>query len=118
MSAARNAGQRLQDIVCAINLALDVVARGRDAFDADWTLRAALVRQFEIIGEAAAALPRELLERYPETPWAKVRGMRNELAHRYFSNDPDTVWQSAVEDLPPLLNQTERILADLEDPTE
>ena len=114
MSTARSARQRLEDMVGAIDLALDVVGRGRQAYDAEWTLRAALIREFEIIGEAVAALPPELLERYPESPWAKARGMRNELAHRYFADDPDLVWQSAVENLPPLLVQVKRILAELE----
>jgi uncharacterized protein with HEPN domain len=118
VSSSRGSHQRLEDIAHAIELALDVVARGRGAFDEEWTLREALVRQFEIIGEAVAALPPELLERYPETPWAKVRGMRNELSHRYFENDPDIVWLSAVKDLPPLLSQVERILIDLEASTE
>lgn len=118
MSVVRRARQRLEDIVGSIDLALDVVSRGRQAYDDEWTLRAALIREFEIIGEAVAALPPELLERYPETPWAKARGMRNELAHRYFASDPDLVWQSAVENLPPLLDQVKCILAELEDSTE
>jgi uncharacterized protein with HEPN domain len=118
MSASRNARQRLEDILRAIDLALDVVTRGREAYDDDWTLREALIREFEIIGEATAALPQEVLERYPETPWAKARGMRNELAHRYFASDPDLVWQAAITDLPPLRYQVNRMLTDLEDTTE
>lgn len=72
----------------------------------------AVERNFEIIGEAVANLPEEVLARYPEIPWSRMRGLRNILAHEYFGVDLSIIWQTAQEDLPPLRPQLQRILKD------
>ena len=81
-----------------------------DAFLADDKTIDAVERNFEIIGEAVANLPGEVLARYPEIPWSKMRGLRNILAHEYFGVDVSIIWQTAQEDLPPLRPQLQRIL--------
>jgi uncharacterized protein with HEPN domain len=78
--------------------------------EGNWMARMALERAIEIIGEAASRLPDELQQRHPEVPWHKIVGMRNWLAHGYFSVKPELVWNTAVEHLAPLEEQIKAIL--------
>ncbi|MBS3934316.1 MAG: DUF86 domain-containing protein [Truepera sp.] len=64
-----------------------------------------------IIGDATRHLPPEVETRYPEVPWAKMRGMRNVLVHEYPWTSPRTLWDTATMNLPPRLPALERILA-------
>ena len=67
----------------------------------------ALIRELEIIGEAAGNLSEEFCETYPQIPVSVMRGLRNVLAHQYFAVDLKTVWTIAQEDVPPLLKMIE-----------
>ena len=49
---------------------------------------------------------------YPAIPWKQIIGMRNRLVHAYSEIDYEQVWKALTEDLPPLIEQWERILAD------
>jgi len=49
---------------------------------------------------------------HPEIPWKLMRGMRNVLAHQYFTTDADVLWRTATEDLPPLVGQLEGLFPD------
>ncbi|MCK4764107.1 MAG: DUF86 domain-containing protein [Candidatus Aminicenantes bacterium] len=60
----------------------------------------AVVRCFEIIGEAVKNLPVEIKSKYPEVPWREIAGMRDKMAHEYFGIDLKIVWQTIGEDLP------------------
>jgi uncharacterized protein with HEPN domain len=52
----------------------------------------AVIRNFEIIGEAANRLPDEFKDRYSEIDWHRIRGFRNRIVHDYFGIDYSIVW--------------------------
>jgi len=53
----------------------------------------AVIRNFEIIGEAANLLPENLKDGYPDIDWHRIRGFRNRIVHDYFGIDYSIVWQ-------------------------
>lgn len=67
-------------------------------------LRDGIIRQLEIIGEAAGHLSLDFRDRYPEIPWEDVVGMRHRLIHGYFNVNLDIVWETATTDAPQLLS--------------
>jgi uncharacterized protein with HEPN domain len=84
--------------------------RDREDLDLDRLLNLALARLLEIIGEAASRVSLEERTRYPQIPWPQIIGMRNRLIHGYNLVDFEILWQTVVEDLPPLIANLERIL--------
>lgn len=62
----------------------------------------AVIRNFEIIGEAAKHIPEEYKEKYPELPLREMTGMRNVLIHDYLGIDYQFIWQTIKDDLPQL----------------
>lgn len=60
----------------------------------------AIIRNFEIIGEAAKNIPDEIKNKYPEIPWKKMYGLRNLIAHEYFGIDYEMIWEIAKKSLP------------------
>jgi uncharacterized protein with HEPN domain len=70
----------------------------------------AVVRQLEIIGEAARNLPEDLRGEHSDVPWGQIVGLRNRLVHAYFQVDLAIVWEIAALDLPLLKAQVETIL--------
>ena len=71
----------------------------------------AVVRRFEIIGEAARHLSPATLNAMPDIPWKLIVGMRNLLIHDCDDVDPRRVWKDAQDDLPPLIARLEAYLA-------
>lgn len=71
---------------------------------------AAVVREFEIIGEAVGKLPKAVKAEFPEVPWQDIKDFRNMLAHEYFGVDMEIVWNAIKTELPTLLNATQIIL--------
>ena len=72
----------------------------------EWT-QDAVVRNIEIIGQAAKELSESTREMCPEVDWKKLMGMRDRLAHGYFAINLDVVWNTVQEDLPHLLVQVQ-----------
>jgi len=71
----------------------------------------AVIRQFEIVGEATKNISEEFRTRYPVIPWKDLAGFRDKLIHQYFGVDISLVWRSVVEDVPFLLEELGRITA-------
>jgi len=86
--------------------------RKEDFFSDDSMVSAAVVREFEIIGEAIAQMPDEFREKHTMIPWRAIIDMRNRLIHNYFSIDYGIVWKTASEDLPELKKQIEELIKD------
>lgn len=113
----RDPTERLRDILEAIAAVDRYLDRGQVAFERDELLQGWFVRNLQIIGEAARALPEEIRALAPEVPWPKVIGMRNVLVHGYFDIDADIVWEAATRDLPALRPAIEGLLRKLEQQT-
>ena len=64
----------------------------------------AVIRSFEVIGEAAKNIPKEIYEQYPDVPWKTLAGFRDRLIHAYFDVNLDIVW-SAVQQVDSLLQK-------------
>jgi uncharacterized protein with HEPN domain len=62
----------------------------------------AVIREFEIIGEAVGKLGSELKQAYPDVPWQDFKDFRNLLVHEYFGVDLEIVWNTIHNDLPML----------------
>ena len=73
-------------------------------------LALALIKEVEIIGEAATRVSQELADANPQIPWAKAAGMRNRLIHAYFDIDFDILWETVVTAVPALATETTGIM--------
>lgn len=87
-----------------------IKGKNRESLDTDRLLLSGIIRELEILGEAAGKVSRTTQERFPNFPWKQMLGMRNRLIHAYFDVDPDVVWKTVNDSLPSLLNQLEKII--------
>jgi uncharacterized protein with HEPN domain len=102
---------RIEDILASIKRITAYTQQlDFDQFRSDTKTVDAVVRNFEIIGEAAAHVPEEIVADHPEIPWQDMRDMRNVLAHEYFGISEKIVWDTVQDDLPPLIPQLKRLL--------
>ncbi len=85
-----------------------------EVFKSKWIEQDAMLRNFEIIGEASNHISEETKDNYPLIEWHKIRGMRNFVSHEYFSTRLETIWDSALENIPILKIQITQIISDLE----
>ncbi|MEW5774333.1 MAG: HepT-like ribonuclease domain-containing protein [Thermodesulfobacteriota bacterium] len=74
----------------------------------------AVVRNLEVIGEAAAHIPDHVKAHAPDIDWVNIKGLRNVIAHRRFELDVDVLWDVAVQEAPDLLAKA-RVLHELKD---
>ena len=84
--------------------------RQRSDLDHDRLLLHGLVRNVEIMGEAASRITDDLKDLEHEIPWLDIVGMRNRLIHAYFDVDPDIIWNTVVQDLPTLVTMLRQVL--------
>lgn len=99
---SRSDSQRLDDMREQCALITRLVARGRNAFDADEAVRLAMERSMEILGEAANTVGETTRASHPDVDWKRITRLRILLAHHYHRVDPEQVWTIAIEDIPKL----------------
>ena len=81
----------------------------RDEFLRDTRLQDSVVRRLEVIGEAAGRVSPKFREKNPGIPWRAIRGMRNQMIHRYDDIDMDIVWETVRRDIPELIQMIESV---------
>jgi len=70
----------------------------------------AVIRNFEIIGEASNLLPDEIKDKYTEIDWHRIRGFRNRIVHDYFGVDLQIVWKITFDQIPGLISEIVKII--------
>jgi uncharacterized protein with HEPN domain len=86
----------------------------RTSLDKNRLLLSAILREFEIIGEAANRVSEKTKKQFPLIPWKELVGMRNRLIHAYFNVDHDIVWKTVREYLPSFQKQLEEAVNSFE----
>jgi uncharacterized protein with HEPN domain len=81
-----------------------------DQFKVDDKTSSAVIRKFEIIGEATKNIPEVIRERYSQIPWKDVAGMRDKLIHAYSEVDLKLVWTTIHQRLPTLKSTIEKLI--------
>jgi uncharacterized protein with HEPN domain len=109
---SRDFEQRLDDIIESCDRVADYIG-GYDLakFEDDYKTQDAVIRQFEIIGEAVKHLPEDVTLQEPAIPWRQFAGFRDVLAHSYFAVDVSVVCEAAKEFAPRLREVCEGLRA-------
>jgi uncharacterized protein with HEPN domain len=102
------------DLLFAIGRVFEYTA-GQDftGFKKDYKTVDAVIRNFEIIGEAAKNIPSVIKEQHPEVPWSEMYLLRNKVSHEYFGIDYEIIWDIITNDLPVNKEQVEKIAAEI-----
>jgi uncharacterized protein with HEPN domain len=105
----------LKDIMEAIE-AIERFTEGIDfkTFSQDDMRSSAVIRKFEIIGEAAKHIPEPIKQKYPDIPWKGMAGFRDRLIHFYFGVKHELVWETIQVELPALKLRLKQILEELQ----
>lgn len=87
-----------------------VAGEDHDSFLSNRMAQNAVMRSFEVAGEATRRVSPEFREAHPEIPWQLMGDFRNRLIHGYFALDLEIVWKTATEDAPMLLSRIEGLV--------
>ena len=111
----RNIKLYLKDILDAIE-AIEKFVKGMtfEEFRNNDLVSSAVIRKFEIIGEATRNIPQMIRKKYSDIPWKTIVGFRDKLIHFYFGIKYDIVWETIKSKLPDLKEKIRKVLEDLE----
>jgi len=104
----------LKDILTAVE-SIEAFVKGMsfEEFCADDKTTSAVIRKFEIIGEATKQIPDGIRRQYPDIPWKDMAGLRDRLIHFYFGVDYQLVWTAIKQRLPRVKEEMRKIQEDL-----
>ncbi|MBR1402436.1 MAG: DUF86 domain-containing protein [Prevotella sp.] len=109
---ARDKG-RLEDIIeYSTNVTNLIEGYSLETLIADKRTYYSVMKNIEVVGEAAYMLTKAFKKSHPEIPWKVVQGMRHVLVHDYANVVSATLYDTAVNDMQPLRQQVERYLAE------
>lgn len=101
----------LQDMLLSIERVREyIVGLDFQRFKWDYKTVDAVIRNFEIIGEASKNLPKMLKDRYAHIPWEEMYRLRNRISHEYFGIDYEIIWDIATRQLPANYNDISDVL--------
>lgn len=101
----------LDDILLSIERIKEYISdKDNNTFIEDYKTTDAVIRNFEIIGEAVKNIPLDIKEKYPEIPWEEMYRLRNRISHEYFGIDYDIIWDIATNYLPENYRDIKRIV--------
>lgn len=100
------AAQKIEDF--AGGLSFEEFKEDEKTFDA-------VVRNFEVLGEASNNVPEELKAKHPDVPWRQMISMRNILAHEYYEVAAQVVWDTIKENIPRVKLLIKKVLDDLKE---
>ena len=104
---------RLEDIITYSDNVMKLIEGfSLETFEADMRTYYAVMKNIEIVGEAAYMLTKEFKDAHPQTVWPVVEGMRHILVHGYASINANTLFDTAVNGIPELRNQIEQYLSE------
>ena len=92
----------LEHILQSIQKILDYTQDGKKFFLHDPKTQDSVIRNFEVLGEAAKNISEKLKKQTPHIPWKAMGGMRDKMIHEYFGVDLDLVWETVEKQIPVL----------------
>ncbi|MEP7293690.1 MAG: DUF86 domain-containing protein [Chloroflexota bacterium] len=100
----------LNDILERIHRIEQFTEGGQEAFSQSLLIQDAVIRSFEVIGEAVKHLSLDLKQAYPQIPWRQIAGFRDVLIHDYGDVDVEEIWEVIEQNLPALKRVVETLL--------
>jgi len=84
-------------------------------FDESDLVQSAVIREFQVVGEAVRMISEDARKRYDDLSWHKISGMRNKVVHEYFNIQLDIVWDTIRDDILPLVARLEEIVSEFDE---
>jgi len=110
----KDSGLYLKDILSALEAIESFIeTMSFEDFKQDDKTSSAVIRKFEIIGEAAKQVPESIKQEYAAVPWKEMAGMRDKLTHFYFGVNYELLWQTIKNRIPEIKPVIRQILQDL-----